>query len=247
MRVRSGEVTWLPMRPDDGTDEAASRGAQPPDRRASPATPSPGWVAELAARTGGRPHDEPVPATVTLRAAAVLVLLTDSPTGPRVLLTRRAPDLADYPEQLVFPGGGRPGRHVVPGGCRRRGHRPGNHRRPRIRTDDRSRARPAGHHAAPRPDRRSTRPVGARHGASTRPAVVGRSMRGSPQPRRPGAPASVPPCPGPTRHLRGRRSRSPRADSRCRPPIPTARLGPTEQLPARPRQEQLGGPPCTPS
>jgi 8-oxo-dGTP pyrophosphatase MutT (NUDIX family) len=35
----------------------------------------------------------------------VLVLLTDSADGPAVLLTERAPDLAHYPGQLVFPGG----------------------------------------------------------------------------------------------------------------------------------------------
>lgn len=40
-----------------------------------------------------------------LRPAAVLVLLTDGPAGPEVLLTGRAPDLTHYAGQLVFPGG----------------------------------------------------------------------------------------------------------------------------------------------
>lgn len=54
--------------------------------------------------TAQRPPAVSLPATVTLRTGAVLVLLTDDPAGPRVLLTRRAPDLMDYPGQLVFPG-----------------------------------------------------------------------------------------------------------------------------------------------
>ncbi|WP_280227356.1 NUDIX hydrolase [Nocardia farcinica] len=43
--------------------------------------------------------------SVTLRTAAVLVLLTEGPTGPQVLLTQRTSDLHDYPGRLVFPGG----------------------------------------------------------------------------------------------------------------------------------------------
>ncbi|GAB4080716.1 hypothetical protein GCM10028783_16640 [Modestobacter muralis] len=42
---------------------------------------------------------------VTLRRAAVLVLLADGRSRPTVLLTERSPDLADHPGQLVFPGG----------------------------------------------------------------------------------------------------------------------------------------------
>nr|WP_228721126.1 CoA pyrophosphatase [Arthrobacter sp. 260] len=40
-----------------------------------------------------------------MRAAAVLVVLTDTPHGPAALITERAPDLTHYPGQLVFPGG----------------------------------------------------------------------------------------------------------------------------------------------
>jgi 8-oxo-dGTP pyrophosphatase MutT (NUDIX family) len=40
-----------------------------------------------------------------LRAAAVLVLLIDSPEGPLLLLTERAPTLRTKPGILVFPGG----------------------------------------------------------------------------------------------------------------------------------------------
>jgi 8-oxo-dGTP pyrophosphatase MutT (NUDIX family) len=43
--------------------------------------------------------------TVTLRSAAVLVLVIDRPEGPHVLLTKRTADLADDPGQMVFPGG----------------------------------------------------------------------------------------------------------------------------------------------
>jgi 8-oxo-dGTP pyrophosphatase MutT (NUDIX family) len=66
----------------------------------------PGWASEIARLCGpGRFDAGRQPAQVTLRPAAVLVLLTGSPDGPAVLLTERAPDLAHYPGQLVFPGG----------------------------------------------------------------------------------------------------------------------------------------------
>jgi hydroxyethylthiazole kinase-like uncharacterized protein yjeF len=39
------------------------------------------------------------------RSGAVLVLLEDLPDGPRLVLTRRRPDLRSHPGQLSFPGG----------------------------------------------------------------------------------------------------------------------------------------------
>jgi hydroxyethylthiazole kinase-like uncharacterized protein yjeF len=39
------------------------------------------------------------------RVGAVLVLLEDGPSGPRLVLTRRRPDLRSHPGQLSFPGG----------------------------------------------------------------------------------------------------------------------------------------------
>lgn len=39
------------------------------------------------------------------RSGAVLVLLEDRPDGPRLVLTRRRPDLRSHPGQLSFPGG----------------------------------------------------------------------------------------------------------------------------------------------
>lgn len=43
--------------------------------------------------------------TVTLRSAAALVFVIDRPDRPHVLLTKRTVDLADYPGQMVSPGG----------------------------------------------------------------------------------------------------------------------------------------------
>lgn len=105
LQVRSGEVIWLPMRPAHIADQITNRDVTHHNDRAGSVDATPTWVSQLAARTGGRPDDEAAPETVTLRSAAVLVLLTDAPAGPRVLLTQRAPDLVDYPAQLVFPGG----------------------------------------------------------------------------------------------------------------------------------------------
>ena len=99
MTVRSAAITWLPA-------EAPTRmRVQRPDAPAADRA-RPEWLAPLIGRT-----HPPVPSAsgptqpVRLRPAAVLVLLTDGPEGPSVLLTQRAADLADYPGQLSFPGG----------------------------------------------------------------------------------------------------------------------------------------------
>jgi 8-oxo-dGTP pyrophosphatase MutT (NUDIX family) len=96
LRVRAGRLGWYPA----GSDVVASgEPATEPDQDGPP----PSWVHKLRERTA-------LPAasaasSVTLRAAAVLVLVTDGPDRPHVLLTGRAPDLTHYPGQLVFPGG----------------------------------------------------------------------------------------------------------------------------------------------
>ena len=99
--VHSAAITWLPETHPTrllfaaGADDSAP---EPPSR--------PTWLSPLLARTGppgtsARRAARPV----RLRPAAVLVLLSDGPDGPRVLLTERAADLTDYPGELVFPGG----------------------------------------------------------------------------------------------------------------------------------------------
>ncbi len=94
LRVHTGQLQWL------DSDADASR----PSLGASVRPP---WADTLARLTGPvPPGSDRQPTQVTLRAAAVLVLLTDSPHGPSALLTERAPDLTNYPRQLAFPGGG---------------------------------------------------------------------------------------------------------------------------------------------
>ena len=96
LHVSSGQLTWLPaVGAVRARENARGSDGRPP--------PSPAWAERLAA--GTRRVTDGVGSTVTLRTAAVLVLLVDRPDGPTVLLTERAPDLADYPGQLVFPGG----------------------------------------------------------------------------------------------------------------------------------------------
>ena len=101
LTVRSAAITWLPQTSPKRTPLAAA----PPS--SSPTQPSrPYWLTPLERRTqtpGSHPPESRQ--TVQLRPAAVLVLLTDGPSGPDVLLTERAADLTDYPSQLVFPGG----------------------------------------------------------------------------------------------------------------------------------------------
>lgn len=91
LTVRSGQLNWLTSaNPDEHTP------------RQRPAHPT--WVEQLARHI--RPPQGRLPKQVVLRPAAVLALLTGSSAGPCVLLTERAADLAHYPGQLVFPGGG---------------------------------------------------------------------------------------------------------------------------------------------
>ena len=95
LRVGVGQVGWHPLE----SERAAAAG---PDAVAVPSA-APSWLAAL----GPLATTASTPATmsVTLRTAAVLVVLTDGPGGPQVLLTGRSPDLTNYPGELVFPGG----------------------------------------------------------------------------------------------------------------------------------------------
>lgn len=99
LHVASGTVTWSDDPADAGTAARYAGNVPAPGQL-------PPWAELMARRT--RRWAERAPAattTVTLRTAAVLVLLSDGPSGPTVLLTERVHDLTDYPGQLVFPGG----------------------------------------------------------------------------------------------------------------------------------------------
>jgi 8-oxo-dGTP pyrophosphatase MutT (NUDIX family) len=67
----------------------------------------PEWARSLKAAVGRRYSQSGAPPkkTVTVRTAAVLVLLTDGPSGVQVLLIERASGSRDYPKELSFPGG----------------------------------------------------------------------------------------------------------------------------------------------
>lgn len=94
LQIRTGQLQWLD--PDANVPKVSS----------SVAGELPTWATRLAQLTAqDRFHPDRQPIQITLRSAAVLVLLTDSPEGPAVLLTERAPDLTHYPGKLVFPGG----------------------------------------------------------------------------------------------------------------------------------------------
>ncbi|MDO5864977.1 MULTISPECIES: NUDIX domain-containing protein [Paenarthrobacter] len=97
LRVQTGQLQWLDS--DSDSDSDRTMPSHGPSVR-------PPWADTLARLTGhDRPEPDRQPNPVTLNQAAVLVLLTDSPHGPSVLLTERASDLTNYPGQLVFPGG----------------------------------------------------------------------------------------------------------------------------------------------
>ena len=98
LRVRSGRVAWYPVE-----EEAPGERAAPPDPGIAVAGAPPAWLSALSCRT--TPARTYGVEAVSLRRAAVLVLLTDGVGGPHVLLTSRAPDLTHYAGRLVFPGG----------------------------------------------------------------------------------------------------------------------------------------------
>lgn len=93
LRIGSGRLAWHPSEPD-AVGEPSS---------APTIGTTPKWVDSISAHTASARPQAGDP--VTLRPAAVLVVLTDVSGRPNVLLTRRAPDLTHYSGQLVFPGG----------------------------------------------------------------------------------------------------------------------------------------------
>lgn len=105
MRADSAQPTWLPSEPPVGRPEA-DRNARSPGHR-----PEPAWVRSLTTTWVHDPPGRYDTEQVTLRQAAVLVLLTEGPHGPQFLRTERTErtertdNLRDYPGQIVFPGG----------------------------------------------------------------------------------------------------------------------------------------------
>ena len=98
LSVGGGQLTWLPA-----STPASAVEARLPSR--DPGAPVPPWLRRLARWSRPWSTDVTPATTVSLRSAAVLVLVIDRAAGPHVLLTRRTADLAEYPGQLVFPGG----------------------------------------------------------------------------------------------------------------------------------------------
>ena len=96
LRVRTGQLGWYPL---DGANDDRGRRSDGQGQDGS----LPAWVARLRRHCPLTPG--PTSATIALRPAAILVLLTEGPDGPQALLTARNPDLENYPGRLVFPGG----------------------------------------------------------------------------------------------------------------------------------------------
>ncbi|WP_411283534.1 hypothetical protein, partial [Lapillicoccus sp.] len=85
LRIRTGQLTWLP------------EVAPVPQPHSQPVIPPP-WAAQLARQTATPlPRQGRQPPRITLRPAAVPMVLTDTPAGPAALLTERASDLTLYP------------------------------------------------------------------------------------------------------------------------------------------------------
>ncbi|WP_404380345.1 NUDIX domain-containing protein [Knoellia locipacati] len=98
MRADSAHITWVP---GASTPEQGDQGLQGQrDVRTRPE-----WVTRLMAEARDARTIDYGPERVSLRQAAVLVLLTEGSQGPEVLLTERSSDLTDYPGHVVFPGG----------------------------------------------------------------------------------------------------------------------------------------------
>ena len=99
--VGSGELKWRTCATLTGVDDEQLRSLPGSGSASAP----PPWASTLAAASRAWIADARAEPTVTLRNAAVLVIVIDHPDGPRVLLTQRAADLTDYPGVFVFPGG----------------------------------------------------------------------------------------------------------------------------------------------
>lgn len=99
MRTDSAQITWLSAevsRPSPWSTVASGRlrGQAPPT-----------WVTDVMMSAPRAASIQYRSQQITLRHSAVLMLITDGPQGPQVLLTERAHDLSDYPGHVVFPGG----------------------------------------------------------------------------------------------------------------------------------------------
>lgn len=99
LRADSARITWLPV------ETPRQEQAPQADRARLVGRTPPRWVTSLTMKTQHVSSVHCDSAQVTLRQSAVLVLITEGPQGPTVLLTERAKDLTDYPGQIVFPGG----------------------------------------------------------------------------------------------------------------------------------------------
>ena len=93
LQVRAGQVGWCSGQPDGATSSPSAQDGEDP----------PLWAGSVARRT--TPSRFGGPGAISLRPAAVLAVLVDHRDGPEVVLTVRSPDLANYPGQLVLPGG----------------------------------------------------------------------------------------------------------------------------------------------
>lgn len=99
LTVRSAHISWLDASPANLPNPA---GATSFDLAIGE---PPGWAVALAKRVAEPVSTMTDDRPVTLRRAAVLILLCDGDDGPAVVLTERSADLTDYPSQYVFPGG----------------------------------------------------------------------------------------------------------------------------------------------
>ena len=88
--TRTGETSWHPDEAWPAVTLEANRSRLPP------------WASNL--RTAAPPTGSLANAA-SLRAAAVLVVVSSTNGTPEVMLTRRSSELSNYPDRLVFPGG----------------------------------------------------------------------------------------------------------------------------------------------
>lgn len=98
MRTHSAQIAWVSA---EGSPSSSLPSASAHQEGSVP----PIWITDVLASAPPVATMEYPSQQITLRHSAVLVLITDGPQGPQILLTQRAQDLSDYPGQIVFPGG----------------------------------------------------------------------------------------------------------------------------------------------
>jgi 8-oxo-dGTP pyrophosphatase MutT (NUDIX family) len=104
LTVKDAQIAWRPIPPRTTPCQGTKAERQGSDSR--PARARPKWLNLLATDwCQPLPVCPVVESRVLLRQSAVLILLTDGPDGPAVLLSQRTADLSDYPNKWVFPGG----------------------------------------------------------------------------------------------------------------------------------------------